>query len=592
MSSIYNLDRARMARSSADTPSALSARFDVLDLVRGLAILAMLGSHLVGTAGGATAFERGVTSMLAAIEPTAGALFCVLAGISWSIQADRVGVTPAFRRYLAGRALALGVFGVLFHVLFWKTEILVPFALMMALSLVVLGARARTTAIVLLLFLAMTPVVDYLVAPYAATDWLASGVHVADGTVGWVTLRYLFVDGNYPLISWMAFPLMGILFWQTARGRTRTSAWLLGSLGVAGAAYAVAAFAAPAGGAEAVRAWIYRGWTPTTAMFLLASGAGALVIISALLSRCGTAPLPRVLQPLVLLGRASLSHYVLHITIAYSVLRFWYPNEDWEPRTGLWALLAYLVVAVPLTVFWFRHHTHGPFEALLARSSRRPGPRPSGSARESHSGGSPLVEIKRNAGFASLYAARSFARGDVVVPLRGRPMARPTRFSIQVGRDLHLDPISDAESPWGSLNHGCDPNVIIDVDRRVIVARRGIAAGDQLRFDYSTTEWELAEPFACNCGAPTCVGVAMGFAHLSFTRQQIVLRDAAPHIRALHAERLSIADRAFRPVALAVLRRDQGRHRRTRVRASRSVEMAKGNPADGQADEQWPRSPA
>ena len=555
MSSDPNADRVRALRTSADTSAPPSSRFDVLDLVRGLAILAMLGSHLVGTAGGTTALERGVTSLLAAVEPTAGALFCVLAGISWSIQADRVGVTPAFRRYLAGRAVALGVFGVCFHVLFWKTEILVPFALMMALSLVVLGARARVTATLLLLFVAVTPVAGYLVAPYAAADWLADGVHVADGTVGWVTLRYLFVDGNYPLISWMAFPLMGILFWQTARDRTRVTAWLGASLGVAGVTYAIAAYAAPAGGAEAVRAWIYRGWTPTSAIFLLTAGAGALVVIAALLARWGTAPLPRVLQPLVLLGRASLSHYVLHIAIAYSVLRVWYPNEDWEPRTGLAALLAYLVVAVPLTLFWFRRHTHGPLEALLARSSRRPDRRATGSAGESRSGESRLVEIKRDAGFASLHAVRSFARGDVVFPLRGRPTPRPTRFSIQVDRDLHLDPISDGESPWGALNHGCDPNVAIDVERRVIVARRGIVAGDQLRFDYSTTEWELAESFVCTCGAPTCVGVAMGFAHLSYTRQQIVLRDAAPHIRALHAARPTIVEHELQPASLGTLRR-------------------------------------
>src|SRR5690349_10061878 len=133
MNSNHYSDRVRAARTSAETSST---RFDVLDLIRGLAILGMLGSHLVGTHGGATALERGITGILAAIEPTVAALFCVLAGISWSIQADRVGVTPSFRRYLAGRALALGMFGVVFHILFWTTEILVPFALMMGLSLV------------------------------------------------------------------------------------------------------------------------------------------------------------------------------------------------------------------------------------------------------------------------------------------------------------------------------------------------------------------------------------------------------------------------------------------------------------------------
>lgn len=521
--------RAQPAAISAQ--AAPPARFDVFDLARGLAILGMLGSHLVGTEGGATALERGVTGVLVAIEPTVGALFCVLAGVSWSIQAERVGVTPRFRRYIAGRALALGLLGVVFHVLFWKTEILVPFALMMTLSLVVLGSGPRASALALLLLIAGAPLVSRLVAPYAATDWLENGAHVADRTVGWVTLRYLLVDGNYPLISWMAFPLMGMLFWQTAHSRRQTLAWCIGSLGIAVLAYPIAAYTAPASGFEAVRRWIALGWTPTSVVFLLTAGAGALVVVSALRWRWGTAALPKVVQPLVLFGRASLSHYVAHIAIAYSVLRLMYPGEDWLPDTGLRALLAYLAIGIPLTVFWFRHHTHGPLEALLARSSRRPGPLPPASG----TGEPPSVEVIRGAGSASLHALRSFAPGEIVVPLEGRLVLQPTRFTIQVGALAHLDPISERTSPWSYLNHGCDPNVAIDVQRRAIVARRPIAAGDELRFDYHTTEWALAEPFVCNCGTPACVGVTMGFAHLSPVRQQVLLRDAAPHIRALHA---------------------------------------------------------
>jgi len=522
-----------MSANSARLASDASTRFDVLDLVRGLAILGMLGSHLVGTEGGATPLERGVTSLLAWIEPTVGALFCVVAGMSWSIQAERVGVTPHFRRYLAGRALALGVFGVLFHVLFWQTEILVPFALMMALSLIVLGAGPRATALALVIFLAVTPVVERLVATYAAMDWLGNGLHAADSTVGWVTLRYLLVDGNYPLISWMAFPLMGMLFWQTVRGRKRTLAWFFGSLGVAVVAYAIAARTAPAGDADEVRRWFARGWTPTSAIFLLTAGGGALTVVSALLWRWGTAAMPRMIRPLVLFGRASLSHYVLHIVIAYSVLRLEYPEEDWVPRTGLWAMIAYLAIGVPLTVFWFRHHAQGPLEMLWARASRRPRTAPS----DGDHGSSPRVEVIRTAGTASLHAVRSFAPGEIVVPLEGHPVGQPTRFTIQVGTNAHLDPISERASPWGYTNHSCDPNLAIDVARRVIIARRPIAAGEELCFDYRTTEWDMDEPFVCRCASPRCVGVLRGFAHLPPARQQVLLSSAAPHIQALYAAR-------------------------------------------------------
>ena len=535
--------------ASARTPSvASSTRYDSLDFARGLAILGMLGSHLVGIEGGATLLERSLTGLFAAIEPAVGALFCVVAGVSWSIQAEQGGVTPTFRSYFLRRALALGVFGVFFHLLFWSTEILVPFALMMVLSLVVLGARTRATALALLAVVAVTPIVGRLVAPYAATDWFENGLHAADYVVGWATLRYLLVDGNYPLIAWMAFPLMGMLFWRTARTPGRMRGWLYGSLGAVVVAWAIGAYAAPSGGVDEIRRWIAHGWTPTSPIFVLAAGGGALVVISALLLRWGTGALPGAAKPLVLFGRASLSQYIVHIGIACSLLRLGYPDDDWPPGMGLPVMLAYLAISIPLTVVWFRHHTQGPFEMLWARASRRPR-RPA----VERTGHSDSVVIVKNSSSVSLHAMRSFAPGEVVFPLEGQPVRQATRYTIQVGPNSHLDPVDERESPWRFLNHGCDPNVAIDTARRVIVARRPIAAHEEIRFDYNTTEWELAESFVCNCGAPQCVGVAMGFGHLSPARQEILFPDAAPHIRVLYARRLRTAERAPTGVALGVI---------------------------------------
>jgi uncharacterized membrane protein YeiB len=536
--------------ASARTSGVASpTRYDSLDFARSLAILGMLGSHLVGTEGGATLLERSLTGLFAAVEPVIAALFCVVAGVSWSIQAEQGGggVTPRFRSYFLRRALALGVFGVFFHTLFWSTEILVPFALMMALALVVLGARTRTIAIALLVVVAVTPIVSSLVAPYAATDWFENGLHAADYGVGWVTLRYLLVDGNYPLIAWMAFPLLGMLFWRTARSPGRLRGWLYGSLGAGVVAWAIAAYAAPAGGVDEIRRWIAYGWTPTSPVFVLAAGGGALVVTSALLLRWGTGALPAVAKPLVLFGRASLSQYVLHIGIACSLLRLRYPDLDWPPGTGLPVMLAYLAISIPLTVVWFRHHTQGPFEMLWARASRRP---------RQHAvkrGHSDSVVIVRNSSSVSLHAVRSFAPGDAVFPLQGQPVRQATRYTIQVGPNAHLDPVDERESPWRFLNHGCDPNVAIDTARRVIVARRPIAAHEEIRFDYNTTEWELAESFVCNCGAPQCVGVAMGFGHLAPARQEVLFPDAAPHIRVLYARQLRAVERVPTGSALGVI---------------------------------------
>ena len=86
------------------------------------------------------------------------------------------------------------------------------------------------------------------------------------------------------------------------------------------------------------------------------------------------------------------------------------------------------------------------------------------------------------------------------------------------------------------MNHGCRPNVRIDTERRAMVALAEIAPGDELVFDYNSTEWDMAEPFACRCGAPGCYGVVRGYRHLSAEQQVRLAPIAAPHVVAMSAQ--------------------------------------------------------
>jgi D-alanine-D-alanine ligase-like ATP-grasp enzyme len=67
---------------------------------------------------------------------------------------------------------------------------------------------------------------------------------------------------------------------------------------------------------------------------------------------------------------------------------------------------------------------------------------------------------------------------------------------------------SDDPEDWSPLNHSCDPNSWLEGLN--LVARRPIAAGEQITADYGTFCNESLETFACACGSADCRGTVRG----------------------------------------------------------------------------------
>jgi len=148
-----------------------------------------------------------------------------------------------------------------------------------------------------------------------------------------------------------------------------------------------------------------------------------------------------------------------------------------------------------------------------------------------------LVEVRQVGPQRRLFAVGSFAPGVPVISISGEVTSRPTRYSIQIGRSRHIDiPGAAALSPsrlralypWRFLNHSCRPNAVLR--GREFVALRPIEPGDEVTFDYNTTEYEMAEPFTCECGA--CDGrLVGGFVRLSPAERTRLAPFVAPHLR-------------------------------------------------------------
>ena len=90
--------------------------------------------------------------------------------------------------------------------------------------------------------------------------------------------------------------------------------------------------------------------------------------------------------------------------------------------------------------------------------------------------------------------------------LQGNYLPYPTKTSIQIG-DRHLE-------SWegGHVNHHCDPNTKVVLEKldsgteSYLVATKHIYPGEEVTFDYNTTEEDMSRPFKCNCHGKWIVG--------------------------------------------------------------------------------------
>lgn len=182
----------------------------------------------------------------------------------------------------------------------------------------------------------------------------------------------------------------------------------------------------------------------------------------------------------------------------------------------------------------------------VTRTNDHPTPATDGTAgqtdlgREPHA---PGVEVRKVSGFLGLFSLRAFAEGQTLFELRGVISDRPTMYSVQVGENEHLSPPADVREVypedgylWRFLNHSCAPSTRIE--GRCVVAARALTPGEQLTFNYDTTEWLMSTPFVCACGH--CGGrTVAGFSTLRCKARHATLALAAEHIRAMAARQPS-----------------------------------------------------
>jgi SET domain len=130
----------------------------------------------------------------------------------------------------------------------------------------------------------------------------------------------------------------------------------------------------------------------------------------------------------------------------------------------------------------------------------------------------------------ALFADISFAPGDVICKFNAATtQSFATYLTVQTGADRHIT-LNPEFLQY--INHSCSPTVFFNTTSMELVCLQAMQPGDEFTFFYPSTEWEMAQPFVCNCGSAACLQLINGASHLSvetlskykltdFIRQQV-----------------------------------------------------------------------
>ena len=144
-----------------------------------------------------------------------------------------------------------------------------------------------------------------------------------------------------------------------------------------------------------------------------------------------------------------------------------------------------------------------------------------------------------------VFAARAFAPGEIVLwiddsrvvdashPLRPEHGELATHQDYLAGGRVVLMP-----EPERHINSSCDPSTYVrwTGDRRAVIARRALAAGDEITYDY-IIDCHGGAVWTCACGSARCRGVVpSSFFELPLEQQREYLPLLSPWFIAEHED--------------------------------------------------------
>lgn len=150
----------------------------------------------------------------------------------------------------------------------------------------------------------------------------------------------------------------------------------------------------------------------------------------------------------------------------------------------------------------------------------------------------------------SLLATEEIPPGRTLFDFKGikKPLGVADPKALQVDEQTMLESTREFDD---YVNHSCDPNTYVRFGKKIrLVSLRPIEPGEEVTFNYNTTEYDLIDQkvaFFCQCGSPICARNVRGYSYLSLEEKERIKKYLSPFLRTKYTEELRFLHKALPP---------------------------------------------
>ena len=114
------------------------------------------------------------------------------------------------------------------------------------------------------------------------------------------------------------------------------------------------------------------------------------------------------------------------------------------------------------------------------------------------------LEQSQTGKMRGVFARENIKKDEVIRKLEGDIISQPTRTSIQIGKNRHIE-----DKVGEYINHSCNPTARVCND--TLISNRDVKEDEEITIDYNLSEDLVSHPFICNCCSKVIAGRKSSF---------------------------------------------------------------------------------